>query len=66
MSATKPVETLHEVAGAADRLGCKAGSIYKLVASGELKSVRVGRLIRIPESAVADFIASGGSIRRNR
>ena len=31
---------------------------YRLLRSGDLKSVKVGRARRIPESALADFIAT--------
>ena len=32
----------------------------RLISGGYLKTVRLGRAIRIPESSVLDFIAKGG------
>lgn len=40
------------------RIGKNAA--YDLVGSGSLRSVRVGRLIRVPRSAVEEFIRNGG------
>lgn len=36
-------------------------SVYMLIRQGQLRAIRVGRLIRVPESALADFIAGGSS-----
>jgi excisionase family DNA binding protein len=33
-------------------------TVYRLVHSGELASVRVGRSFRVPEQAVNDYLAS--------
>jgi len=33
-------------------------TVYRLIKSGELKVVRIGRTIRIEESALKDFIKS--------
>lgn len=41
--------------------GTNVGTVYRLIRQGDLRAVRVGRLVRIPESAVTEFIASGGS-----
>lgn len=42
------------------RLSCSRSAAYALVASGVLRTVRVGRAVRIPESVVQEFIRSGG------
>lgn len=48
--------TVREVAFA---LGCGRTSVYGLIARGELPTVKVGRLTRIPVSAVAEFVSRG-------
>jgi excisionase family DNA binding protein len=42
------------------RLGCSRSTAYGLTASGALPSVRLGRAVRIAESALAAFIEAGG------
>ncbi len=32
--------------------------VYKLITSGELRSIKIGRSRRIPREALADFLAS--------
>lgn len=46
------VETL------AQRWGCSHNLVRQLVNSGQLRSFRVGRLIRIPEAAISEFEAA--------
>lgn len=43
---------------AADRLAIRRTSLYRLLDSGELESVHIGRARRIPEDAVDRFIES--------
>ena len=43
---------------AADALNVCQQTIRRLVASGELKSVHVGRAVRIPKTALVDFVTS--------
>lgn len=38
-------------------LGLGRSTVYNLLRSGELRSVRVGRRIIVPAAAVADFLA---------
>mgnify|MGYP000893341353 FL=1 len=47
--------TVAEVAGS-DRLNCTQNAVYRAIAAGDLKSFRIGRLIRVRESAVDAFI----------
>lgn len=54
---TTNIETVQRVPEVAKRLDCSRDAVYRLVNSGELRAIRVGRLVRIPESALADFIA---------
>lgn len=37
-------------------LRCSEGQVYRLVADGRLRAFRVGRMLRIRESAIAEFI----------
>jgi excisionase family DNA binding protein len=48
---------LHNIEGAQERLGVGRSKIFELIASGELRSVRVGRRRLVPEQAIIDFIA---------
>lgn len=48
---------LLKVEEAAQRLGIKRSLAWRLVRSGDLPSVRLGRLVRIPERALEEWIA---------
>lgn len=50
-------ETLLKIPEVAARLGAGSTTIYGLIASGELASIKLGRARRIPESAVEALIA---------
>ena len=54
---TEAVARLHSIEQAQERLGVGRSKVFQLVASGELRSVRVGRRRLIPEAAIVDFIA---------
>jgi excisionase family DNA binding protein len=43
----------------AAKLDCSAGVVYAMARSGELASVRLGRLLRIPRAALARLIEHG-------
>lgn len=63
-SATAPTVTPEPLWRAEDfarHTGVNVGTVYRLIRQGDLRAVRVGRLVRIPESAVTEFIASGGT-----
>jgi excisionase family DNA binding protein len=49
---------LYRVGEVADLIGCSKSEAYKLVASGELPSVRVGGLLRVPADALHRLISS--------
>lgn len=55
-SAEVNIEPVLKVDEVAQRLRVERNTVYNLVASGALRSVRLGRVIRIPESAVAEFL----------
>ncbi len=44
------------VAEAAQRLGIGRSLLYELLADGQVESIHVGRLRRIPTDALADYI----------
>ena len=50
----KDVNTVPEVAEA---FGVCAQTVRRLIASGELESVHIGRAVRVTRSAMVDFIA---------
>jgi excisionase family DNA binding protein len=53
------VERLLTVAQVAEMLGTTERFPRRLIAERRIRFVRVGRHVRIPESAVAEFIAAG-------
>jgi excisionase family DNA binding protein len=53
------VEPLLTVGQAADLLGTTERFPRRLIAERRIRFVRVGRHVRIPESALAEFIAAG-------
>lgn len=52
-------ERLYTVAEAADVLRTTERFPRRLIAERRIRFIRVGRHVRIPESALADFIAAG-------
>ena len=42
----------------ADRLSIGRSQMYELIRRGEVRSVKIGRLRRIPAAALADYVAS--------
>ncbi|MEU9132816.1 helix-turn-helix domain-containing protein [Kitasatospora sp. NPDC048540] len=52
-----PTLELLDVAEAARRLRIGRTTAYALIASGELESVTVGRLRRVPPAAVGEYVA---------
>jgi excisionase family DNA binding protein len=55
-----PSDTLLDHRELQHRLGCSRSTAYGLTASGALPVVRLGRAVRVPESALDAFIRSGG------
>ena len=49
---------------AADALGVSRAHLYALIKRGQFPVVRFGRLTRISQQALRDFIAAGGTIPR--
>lgn len=55
-TAIAPDRLLLKVEEVADRLNVGRSTAYHLVLTGEIESVMVGRLRRVPVQAVADYI----------
>lgn len=53
-----PARTLLTVEEAAEQLGIGRTSMYRLVSSGEIESVRIGRLRRVPKDAISAYITA--------
>ena len=51
---------LYKVTRAAEALDLSRSQIYKMVESGELRSIRVGKSIRIPFEAIRDIATGEG------
>lgn len=49
-------QLLYKPNEAADSLRLGRSKIYELLASGAIKSIRVGRAIRVPASALKEYI----------
>jgi excisionase family DNA binding protein len=47
---------LLEPEAAARRLGCGRSKMYELMASGEVESVTIGRLRRVPVVALTEYV----------
>jgi excisionase family DNA binding protein len=58
-SETRAAEQLLSVEAAAERLDAKPRFIRRLIAERRIEFVRVGRHVRISESALAEFIEAG-------
>jgi excisionase family DNA binding protein len=56
---TAPVDRLLTVGQVAELLATTERFPRRLIAERRIRFVRVGRHVRIPESAVAEFIAAG-------
>lgn len=56
MVAGKAPERVLTVKDVAHHLGISDWTVYNLVTGGHLRAIRVGRLIRIPASALSEFI----------
>jgi excisionase family DNA binding protein len=50
---------LLSVEAAAERFDCKPRFIRRLIAERRIEFVRIGRHVRISESALADFVEAG-------
>ena len=53
---TSPVRLVLTVEEAAERLGIGRTLMYALITAGEVESVRIGRLRRMPANALEKFV----------
>lgn len=56
-TAAEPERVLR-VSEVAEHLDCAPQLVYRLIHGGELRALRVGRLIRVPLSALNEYLAS--------
>lgn len=54
---TASPEAVLKVREVAHHLNCDEDTVYKLISSERIRVIRLGRVLRVPESALADFIA---------
>jgi excisionase family DNA binding protein len=50
-------QTLHPIETVAERLGVSTGVIYRLVHTGQLGCIRVGRRMMFPEADIDAYLA---------
>lgn len=48
---------LHQIPDVCDRLGVGRSTVFELIKTGELASVKIGRRRLVAESAIAEYIA---------
>lgn len=56
-------ETLITPEDAAEMLGCGMNSIYKLLNSGKIKAMRIGRHWKIPKRAIQEYILQASQMK---
>lgn len=56
-TATHTPERVYTVEEIASHLGTHHNNVYRMLQRGDLRCVRVGRNIRVPASALDDFLA---------
>lgn len=49
-------DTLISAEETAELLGCGMNTVYKILKSGKLKAMRVGRIWKIPRRAIQEYI----------
>ncbi|MGD0321342.1 MAG: helix-turn-helix domain-containing protein [Acidimicrobiales bacterium] len=54
---------LLSVQDVAERLAIGKTTVYKIIADGRLRSVRIDRARRVPEEALAEFVSGAGQVR---
>ena len=51
-------ETLYTVEEVAEKLRVDKKGVYRLVKDGDIKSIKIGRVIRITETALQKFLSA--------
>lgn len=54
---TAAPEAVLRVREVAHHLGCDEDTVYRLIREGRIRAIRLGRVLRVPTSSLADFIA---------
>jgi excisionase family DNA binding protein len=54
---------LHDVAGVASRLGVSEKTVRRMIDRAELPAHRIGRLLRVSEEDLADYLAKRRTVR---
>ena len=55
---TPDAERVLKVRDVAIHLDCDNNTVYGLIKAGRIRVIRLGRVFRVPESALRDFIAA--------
>ena len=55
---------LHQIPAAARRLGICRAMLYKLIASGDISTIKIGRRRLVSENAICDFIAKNEGVQQ--
>ena len=56
-------DTLITPEEAAELLGCGMNTMYKILKSGKLKAMRIGRIWKIPRRAVQEYILTESTMK---
>lgn len=56
-------DTLITPEEAAELLGCGMNTIYKILKSGKLKAMRIGRIWKIPRRAIQEYIIAESKMK---
>ncbi len=56
-------DTLITPEKAAEILGCGMNTMYKILKSGKLKAMRIGRIWKIPRRAVQEYIVTESKMK---
>lgn len=57
----EPVAKAISVRSTSIELDCAQRSVWRLLAAGHLKSLRIGRAVRVTRESIDAFIAKGGA-----
>ncbi len=57
MTTTTAPEAVLRVREVAHHLDCDEDTVYRLIRENQMRAIRLGRVLRVPESALRDFIA---------
>jgi excisionase family DNA binding protein len=58
METTTTLPTLHRLAVVMARTGLSKSGLYRVINSGQLKVIKIGRSVRVSESELGRFIES--------